>query len=57
MPGHADHQPAIMPPIGRPPGLAVGHQRPQVGLQGGDVERLQRLAIAETLQGFVLLSC
>jgi hypothetical protein len=30
MPGHADHQAAVVAPVGRPPVLAVGHQGVQV---------------------------
>ena len=33
--------------IGRPPGLAVGHQRGEVALQRLIVERLERLGIIE----------
>ncbi len=47
VPGHADHEAAIVSPVGRPPRLAVRHQRVQVLLQCGDVELLQLLAIVE----------
>ena len=47
VPGHADHQPAVMTPVRRPPWLAVGHQRVQVLLQRADVELLDLLAIVE----------
>ena len=50
MPGHADHQTAVMAPIGRPPFLAVGHQRLEVLLQGRDVELPDLFTIVETLQ-------
>src|SRR5690606_22435011 len=30
VPSHADHQTAVMTPVGRPPLLAVGHQRLEV---------------------------
>ena len=33
VPGHADHQAAVVAPVGGPPGLAVGHQRLEVVLQ------------------------
>ena len=49
VPGHADHQPAVMSPIGRPPFLAVGHQVGEILLQRRDVELLQLLAIVEVL--------
>src|SRR3546814_19798201 len=40
---------AIMAVVGRPPGLAVGHQRGEVGLQRLIVDRLKRLRIIEIL--------
>ena len=38
VPGHTDHQTAIVTPVGRPPVLAVGHQRFDVGLHFVEVE-------------------
>ncbi len=49
VPGHADHQAAIMAPVGRPPGLAVRHQRVKVFLQRRDIELLQFFAIVKIL--------
>ena len=49
VPGHADHQAAVMTPVGRPPVLAVGHQRVQVVLQRVDIELLDLLAVVEVL--------
>jgi hypothetical protein len=49
MPGHADHQAAIVAPVGRPPVLAVGHQRMKVFLERLDVEFLDLLAVIEAL--------
>jgi hypothetical protein len=40
VPGEADHQAAVMAVIGRPPVLALGHQRLDVGLHGLEVEVL-----------------
>ena len=37
MPGHANHQAAVMPPVGRPPVLAVGHKGGQVFFQRAEV--------------------
>ena len=49
VPGHADEEGAVMAVIGRPPRLAVGHQRGQVALQRLVVERLERLGIVEVV--------
>jgi hypothetical protein len=49
VPGHADHQAAVVAPVGRPPVLAVGHQRVQVFLQRLDVELLDFFAVVEAL--------
>ncbi|MCY1525764.1 hypothetical protein D9M68_607560 [compost metagenome] len=38
MPGHADEQAAVVAPVGRPPVLAVGHERGQVLLERGKVQ-------------------
>ncbi|MPM72206.1 hypothetical protein SDC9_119179 [bioreactor metagenome] len=47
VPGHADHQAAIVAPVGRPPRLAVGHQGLEVGLQRLHVEFLEFFAVVE----------
>ncbi len=47
VPGHADEQAAVVAPVGRPPVLAVGHQRRQVALQGRVVERLVGRRVVE----------
>ena len=47
MPSHADHQPAIVAPIGWPPVLAVRHQRRQVLLQRLDIELFQFVSVVE----------
>jgi len=47
MPGHADHQSAVVAPVRRPPLLAVGQQRGQIFLERGDVELFHFLAIVE----------
>ena len=47
VPGHADHQAAVVAPVGRPPVLAVGHQRLEVLLERLDVELLEFFAIVE----------
>ena len=44
VPGHADEERAVMAVIGRPPGLAVGHQRGEVALERLVVERLNASA-------------
>src|SRR3546814_15759478 len=49
VPRHADEEGTIMPIVGRPPGLAVGHQRLEVVLQRLIVELLERLGIIEIL--------
>ena len=38
VPSHADHETAVMTPVGRPPVLAVGHEFGEVGFHGGHVE-------------------
>ena len=48
MPGHADHQTAIVTPVGWPPVLAVGHQIGQVLLDRGEVEFLHLFTVVET---------
>ncbi len=47
VPGHANHQTAVMPPVRGPPILAVGHQSMQIFLERLDVERLDRFTIVE----------
>ena len=47
VPGHTDHQTAVVSPVRRPPGLAVGQQRVNVLLKRRDVELLDRLAVVE----------
>ncbi len=49
VPGHADEERAVMAVVRRPPGLAVGHQRGEVGLERLVVERVERLGIVEVL--------
>ncbi len=49
VPRHADEERAVMAVIGRPPGLAVGHQRGQVGLERLVVDRVERLGVVEVL--------
>ena len=49
VPGHTDHERPVMPVVGRPPGLAVGHQRLEVVLQRLIVELLERLGIVEVV--------
>ncbi|EPX84819.1 hypothetical protein ruthe_01816 [Rubellimicrobium thermophilum DSM 16684] len=41
VPGHADEEGAVMSPVGRPPGLAVGHQGAQISLERLVVELLE----------------
>ena len=47
VPGHADHQAAVVAPVGGPPGLAVGHQRLEVVLQCLHIEFFDFLAVVE----------
>ena len=47
VPRHADEERAVMPIVRRPPGLAVGHQRGQLSLQRGIIERVERFGIVE----------
>ncbi len=47
MPGHADHQTAVMPPIGRPPVLAVGHERRQVFFERRHIQLFDFFAVVE----------
>ena len=47
VPGHADEEAAVVAVVGRPPGLAVGHQGVEVALDRLIVERLERLGVVE----------
>ena len=47
VPRHADHQPAIVAEVGRPPVLRVRHQRMQVPDDGVQVEGLELLGVVE----------
>ncbi len=49
MPCHADHEAAIMAPVGRPPFLTVGHQCMEVFFQRIDIKLLQGFTIIEVL--------
>ena len=56
VPGHADHQAAVVAPVSRPPGLAVGHQRLEILLECFDVEFLDLFPIVETSTHWVGLA-
>ncbi len=47
VPGHADHQPAIVTEVGRPPFLRGRHQRGQVLDHGVEIEGLELLGVVE----------
>jgi hypothetical protein len=47
VPGHADHQAAVVAPVRWPPVLAVGHQGLEVILQRFDVKLLDLFAVVE----------
>ena len=47
MPRHADHQAAIVAPVGGPPVLRVGHEGLEVGHDGVEVQRLEGLGVIE----------
>ena len=49
VPGHTNEQRTVVPEIGRPPVLRIGHQRMQVGLEGFVVEALEFLRVVEFL--------
>ena len=49
VPRHADHQPAVVAEVGRPPFLRVRHQRMQVLDHGIEVETLELLGVVERL--------
>ena len=47
VPGHPDEQPRVAAEVGRPPVLGVGQHRRDVGLDRGQVEGLELLAVVE----------
>ena len=47
VPGHADHETAIMTEVGRPPILVVGHEGLEVRHDGIEVERLEFFGVVE----------
>jgi hypothetical protein len=47
MPGHSDHQPAVVTEVSWPPILRVGHQRAQVLDHPIEVEGLELLRVIE----------
>ncbi len=47
VPGHPDHETAVMAEIRRPPVLRLGHELAQVLFEGGVVEAPERLRIVE----------
>ena len=49
VPRHANHEPAVVAEIRRPPVLAVRHQRGEVLLQGGVIELLELVGVVESL--------
>src|SRR6185312_2360381 len=49
MPGHSDEEWTIMPVVGRPPRLAVGHQCGEVALYSLIVEFEERFRIVEVV--------
>ena len=49
VPGQANHQAAVVPPVSRPPFLAVGHQGEHILLQRFEIERLDGFAVVEVL--------
>ena len=49
MPGHANHQPAVMPPVGRPPCLRIGHQGMQILDDCIEVEATESLGVVKAL--------
>src|SRR4029077_20774991 len=49
VPRHANHEPAVVAEIRRPPVLAVRHQRGEVFLQGGVIELLELRGVVESL--------
>ncbi len=49
VPGHANEEGAVVAVVGRPPGLAVGHQGGQIALHRFQVQRLEGLGIVEVV--------
>jgi hypothetical protein len=49
VPGHADHQAAVVAEVGRPPGLRVGHGGLQVRHDGVQVQAFEFLGVVEFL--------
>ena len=49
MPGHPDHERPVMAIVGRPPRLAVGHQRDEVGLERRIIDRVEGVGVVEVL--------
>ena len=49
VPGHADHERAVVAEVGRPPVLRGGEDLGDVGLDGGEVEGLERGLVVEVL--------
>ena len=47
VPGHTDHQTTVMPPVGWPPVLRIGHQRSEVFNNGMQIKRLEFLGVIE----------
>ena len=47
VPGHADEERAVMPPVRRPPGLGIGHQGEQICLEAGVVQLLKFSGVIE----------
>ena len=49
VPGHPDEEGSVVAEVGGPPALGSGHQRGQLGLEGGEVEAVERLAVVEVV--------
>jgi len=49
VPGHADEERAVVPIVGRPPVLRVGHERREVSLYRGEIEGLELLGVIEVV--------
>ena len=49
MPGHADEQRTVISIVGRPPRLAVGHQRREVALERLVIERVEGFGVIEII--------
>ena len=47
VPSHADHETAVMAPVGRPPGLAVGHELREVVLERFDIKLFEFFPVIE----------